>query len=57
MQGGTAFAPRRVPCLQRLRTAIGWVPERPIESIVEELAAVVADPAEEALMLGADSLS
>ena len=53
---GFVDPPRRVPCLERLRTAIGWVPERPIESIVEELAAVVADPAEEALMLGADSL-
>jgi len=30
---------RRLPCLQRLRDAIGWVPERSIELIVAELAA------------------
>jgi UDP-glucose 4-epimerase len=29
--------PRRVPCLTRLREAIGWVPERPIEQIVAGL--------------------
>lgn len=29
--------PRRLPCLQRLRQAIGWVPNASIERIVDEL--------------------
>jgi UDP-glucose 4-epimerase len=30
---------RRVPSLDRLRAAIGWAPERPIEAIVNDLLA------------------
>ncbi|MCA8975285.1 MAG: NAD-dependent epimerase/dehydratase family protein [Planctomycetes bacterium] len=29
--------PRRLPCLDRLRQAIGWVPDAPVDSIVAEL--------------------
>ena len=37
---GFVDPPRRVPCLERLRDAIGWVPATPIEAIVGELLAV-----------------
>lgn len=33
---------RRVPCLQRLRALLGWVPGRPIEQIVATLVAAAA---------------
>ncbi|HEU4417715.1 MAG TPA: NAD-dependent epimerase/dehydratase family protein [Planctomycetota bacterium] len=34
---GFADPPRRVPCLERLARVIGWVPSRPLVSIVDEL--------------------
>ena len=37
---GFVDPPRRVPCLQRLRQAIGWAPSMPVEAIVAELAAL-----------------
>ncbi len=36
---------RRVPCLERLRSCIGFAPSQPIESIVDELCAVPASDA------------
>lgn len=35
---------RRVPSLERLRAAIGWAPERPIEAIVADLLSADASP-------------
>lgn len=37
---GFVDPPRRWPCLERLREAIGWVPDATIESIVRELVAL-----------------
>ena len=37
---GFVDPPRRVPCLRRLRAAIGFVPDLPIEAIVQELVAL-----------------
>jgi UDP-glucose 4-epimerase len=37
--------PRRRPCLQRLREAIGWVPTRSLVAIVDELLALGRAPA------------
>jgi UDP-glucose 4-epimerase len=34
---GFADPPRRLPCLERLARVIGWVPNRPLVSIVDEL--------------------
>jgi len=34
---GFADPPRRLPCLERLARVIGWVPKRPLVSIVDEL--------------------
>lgn len=39
---GFVDPPRRVPCLERLRGVLGWVPARPVEEIVRELAAAPA---------------
>lgn len=36
---GFVDPPRRVPALERLRTAIGWVPDMPLAAIVDELIA------------------
>jgi len=36
---GFVDPPRRVPCLRRLREALGWAPSRPVEEIVGELVA------------------
>ncbi len=36
---GFVDPPRRVPCLERLLDLLGWVPDRPIEAIVADLAA------------------
>ncbi|MEI6129480.1 MAG: NAD-dependent epimerase/dehydratase family protein, partial [Planctomycetota bacterium] len=35
---------RRVPSLDRLRSVIGWVPERPIEAIVSDLLSLMRVP-------------
>ncbi len=37
---GFVDPPRRAPCLQRLRAAIGWAPATPVEAIVRELVAL-----------------
>lgn len=29
--------PRRVPCLQRLRSVLGWAPDAPVESVIEQM--------------------
>lgn len=42
---GLADLPRRVPCLDRLRRLLGWVPDQPIAAIVEGMCAEVALPA------------
>jgi UDP-glucose 4-epimerase len=42
---GFVDPPRRLPSLDRLRRAIGWVPGASIESIVRELVALVREPA------------
>ncbi len=39
---GFVDPPRRLPCLDRLRQAIGWVPSASIESIVAELVELAA---------------
>lgn len=36
---GFTDPPRRVPCLSRLRAALGWVPDTSLERVVEELVA------------------
>ncbi len=41
---GFADPSRRVPCLARLREAIGWAPTSPIEGIVAELLGSVGVP-------------
>lgn len=37
---GFVDPPRRLPCLERLRQAIGWVPDASIERIVDELVTI-----------------
>jgi UDP-glucose 4-epimerase len=37
---GFVDPPRRVPSLERLRTAIGWAPSAPLTTIVDELIAL-----------------
>lgn len=54
---GFVDPPRRVPCLQRLRELIGWVPSRPIEAIVAELAAAAQVGVDAALFAAARARS
>ncbi|HEX6812880.1 MAG TPA: NAD-dependent epimerase/dehydratase family protein [Planctomycetota bacterium] len=48
---GFADPPRRLPCLERLARVIGWVPQRPLADIVDELIALARSRTEPDLAL------
>jgi UDP-glucose 4-epimerase len=49
---GFVDPPRRLPSLERLRAAIGWVPSASLAEIVDELIGLARAPAEPELVLG-----
>ncbi len=52
---GFVDPPRRLPCLERLRAAIGWVPAASLAAIVDELIALARSGGERDLVLSAAS--